>query len=62
MLKVSDVVSKKIVFLPHDAPVKEAARLLLETDANSIAIEDRGQVLGIVTVRDFAKLYLRGLL
>jgi len=59
MLKVKDVMARNIVFLSHEVPAKEAARILLETDADSIAVEDRGQILGIVTVRDFAKLHLQ---
>jgi CBS domain-containing protein len=60
MIRVSDVMSKDIVFLSHDASAKEAARILLENGANSIVIEDRGQVLGIVTVMDLARVFLNG--
>jgi len=58
-MKVSDLMSKKMAFLPHDAPAEDAAKLLAKPEITSILIEDRGKVIGTITDRDFVKQMIK---
>lgn len=60
MKKISDILKKEIVAVPGDTPVQEAAEIIMEKGAGSIAISDDGAPVGIVTEKDFVKYLASG--
>lgn len=56
MITVGDIMSTEIVSISADAAVRDAAELLIEKGISSLAVMDSGELVGIVTDRDFVKL------
>ncbi|MEE9594343.1 MAG: CBS domain-containing protein [Candidatus Hydrothermarchaeales archaeon] len=56
MITVGDIMSTEIVSISADATVRDAAKLLIEKGISSLAVMDSGELVGIVTDRDFVKL------
>lgn len=52
---VADVMSRRVISLGRDAPVREAARLMLEAGVHRILVLDDGRLVGIVTNTDVLK-------
>ncbi len=56
MITVEDIMSTEIVSISANATVRDAAKLLIEKGISSLAVMDSGELVGIVTDRDFVKL------
>lgn len=54
---VREVMSTPAVSAPPDASIKEIARLMVTNNISSILIVEHELLVGIVTERDFLKLY-----
>lgn len=54
---VRDVMTKDIVTVQLGATVKDAAGMMLKKSISSVAVREGGDILGIVTERDFIKNY-----
>lgn len=52
---VSEVMSRKLVTLPPDAPVKQAAERMLEADVHRILVMEGEELKGIVTTTDIVR-------
>jgi len=52
MLRVKEVMSKPVVTVGPDTPVKEAALLLSERDISGVPVVDSGRVVGIFSEAD----------
>ncbi len=55
-INVEDVMSKDLISVPPDSSVRDAAQLLIEKGISSLVVIDSGEVVGIVTDRDFVKM------
>jgi len=53
---VSEVMTKDIVGVDKDAPIKDAAGRMLERRISCLAVRDREGITGIVTDRDFVRM------
>ena len=62
MMKVDDVMTRKVVTLGWDTPVRKVAKTMGEMRIGSVLIEDSGRPKGIFTERDLlTKVLARGL-
>lgn len=59
MLVVKDVMSTEPVTTSADAPLAEAARLMLERKIGCLPVLEDGRLVGILTESDFVRLALR---
>ena len=57
---VSQVMTRKVVSLPPDAEVREAARLMIEFEIHRVLIVDGGDLRGIVTSIDVVRAVAEG--
>ena len=58
---VKDVMTRKIVTVPADAPVDVAISLMLEENVSGIpVVEDQGDLAGLITEFDVLQLYNNG--
>jgi CBS domain-containing protein len=57
---VAEVMTSKVITLPPDADVAQAAQLLLAHNLRSIPVATHGRVVGIVTRRDLLRVLARG--
>lgn len=58
-LKVSDIMSHKVVMVYSKATLRDAAKRMLEKDVGSIVVtDDEGRCIGIVTERDFLRFFV----
>lgn len=53
---ISDVMEADLVTAPPDAPVREVIRLMRKNGVSSVLVVDAGQLIGLVTERDFLQL------
>jgi CBS domain-containing protein len=60
MLVVKDVMTTDPVTIGPDAPVAEAARLMLDRKIGCLPVLEDGKLVGILTESDFVRLALRG--
>jgi CBS domain-containing protein len=51
-VRVADVMTKRIVYLPAETPLDEAARAMAETDIGDVVVTDGANLAGMVTDRD----------
>src|SRR5215210_8488 len=59
-LRVRDVMQRCAVTVAHDAPVREAGRAMTDEGLDLVAVTDeRGALAGVVSERDFARMYIR---
>ncbi|MEE9611164.1 MAG: CBS domain-containing protein [Desulfatiglandales bacterium] len=56
MITVGDIMSTEIVSISSEASIRDAAELLIEKGISSLAVLESGEVIGIVTDRDFVKV------
>ncbi|MEM1583511.1 MAG: CBS domain-containing protein [Nitrososphaerota archaeon] len=60
-VKVSDIMSKYILTIPPDLSLKEVAEKMLEKNVGSaIVVDESRKCLGIITERDFLRLFKEG--
>jgi CBS domain-containing protein len=52
-MNVSDIMRKSIASVAADAPLIDAARLLLETNQRALPVLEAGQLVGIISEGDF---------
>jgi CBS domain-containing protein len=52
MYRVSDVMTKQVVYLPAETPLDEAARVMKETDIGDVVVTDGTTLAGMLTDRD----------
>jgi len=51
-VKVRDVMTKQVVYLPVGTPLDEAARAMREADIGDVVVTDGASLFGMVTDRD----------
>jgi CBS domain-containing protein len=51
-MRVGDLMTRHVEFIPGDAPVREAAELMGELDVGALPVGSPEEVLGVVTDRD----------
>jgi len=51
-MKVSDVMTKNIKVIPHNATVRDAAKLMKDIDTGFVPVIDSENVIGVITDRD----------
>ena len=57
---VGDVMSRTVISLPSDAPLRKAAGRMLEADVHRILVVDDGELKGIVTTTDIVRAVADG--
>lgn len=50
--KVSDVMTKQVIYLPADTALDEAARAMREADIGDVVVTDGSTLAGMITDRD----------
>jgi CBS domain-containing protein len=51
-MRVSDVMTKRIVYLPSETPLDEAARAMAEADIGDVVVTEGANLAGMATDRD----------
>ncbi|MEV4621682.1 CBS domain-containing protein [Asanoa sp. NPDC049573] len=51
-MRVSDVMTKRIVYLPSQTPLDEAARAMAEADIGDVVVTEGANLAGMATDRD----------
>ncbi|GIF47031.1 CBS domain protein [Asanoa ferruginea] len=51
-VRVSDVMTKRIVYLPSETPLDEAARAMAEADIGDVVVTEGANLAGMATDRD----------
>ena len=54
-LKVSDIMSRDIISVPFGSSAREVANVMVKKNISSVAVSHGGNILGIVTERDFIR-------
>jgi CBS domain-containing membrane protein len=57
-LVVKEIMSKDVVTVNPDAPLQQAARLMLERKIGCVVAAEEGRIVGILTESDFVKMYV----
>lgn len=58
-IKVSDVMTKKVITISGDTPVEDAARIMVDNKIGGLpVVDDSGAVLGIITETDIFKTFI----
>ncbi|TDC84117.1 CBS domain-containing protein [Micromonospora sp. KC606] len=52
MFRVSDVMTKQVVYLPAETTLDEAARVMKEADIGDVVVTDGATLAGLLTDRD----------
>ncbi|MET7834063.1 CBS domain-containing protein [Micromonospora sediminicola] len=52
MYRVSDVMTRQVVYLPSETPLDEAARVMKESDIGDVVVTDGATLAGMLTDRD----------
>ncbi|MEH1099442.1 CBS domain-containing protein [Micromonospora sp. CPCC 205561] len=50
--RVSDVMTKQVIYLPTETPLDEAARVMKEADIGDVVVTDGATLAGMLTDRD----------
>lgn len=50
--RVSDVMTKQVIYLPAETPLDEAARAMREADIGDVVVTEGVSLIGLVTDRD----------
>ncbi len=58
MASIRKHVTRDVVTLDGEAPIREAAQLMAERGIGSVAVRQDGEVVGLVTERDLVKMVL----
>lgn len=59
-LRVADVMIRRLITVPPDAPVAEVAQTLVEHRIHRVPVTDAGRLVGIVSSLDLARLIAEG--
>jgi CBS domain-containing protein len=54
---VKEIMSQNVATVAPDAPLQEAARLMLERKIGCVVVAEAGRLAGILTESDFVKIY-----
>ncbi len=57
---VADVMTRKVITVPVDCEVSQAARIMIEADVKRLPVMDGERLAGIVSRRDLVKVIARG--
>jgi len=57
-IKVSQVMSKKVMTIAEDTPIEEAARVMIDNKIGGLPVTREGKVVGIITETDLFKVML----
>ncbi len=57
-LKVREVMSSPAVTIPHDTPIEEAARLMIEKSIGALPVMNGKKLVGIITETDIFKTFV----
>ena len=57
-IKVSDVMTKKVLTVTEDTPIEEAARIMADNKIGGLPVMRADQVVGIITETDLFKMFL----
>jgi acetoin utilization protein AcuB len=57
-VKVSQVMSKKVITVDQDTPIEEAARIMADKKIGGVPVVSAGKVVGIITETDLFKTFL----
>jgi len=57
-IKVSQVMSKKVMTISEDTPIEEAARVMIDNKIGGLPVVRAGKVVGIITETDLFKIML----
>lgn len=57
-IKVSQVMTKKVVTIDEDTPIEEAARVMIDNKIGGLPVTRDGKVVGIITETDLFKVML----
>jgi CBS domain-containing protein len=60
MASIRKHVTREVVTLEGDAPIREAARLMAERKIGSVGVREAGELVGLVTERDLVVMTLAG--
>jgi acetoin utilization protein AcuB len=57
-IKISDVMTKKVLTVTEDTPIEEAARIMADNKIGGLPVLRADQVVGIITETDLFKMFL----
>jgi len=57
-IKVSQVMTKKVMTISEDTPIEEAARVMIDNKIGGLPVVRAGKVVGIITETDLFKIML----
>jgi acetoin utilization protein AcuB len=57
-IKVSDVMTKKVLTVDEETPIEEAARIMADNKVGGVPVMRDGHVVGIITETDLFKVFL----
>jgi len=57
-IKVSEVMTRKVITVKADTPIEEAARVMADNKFGGLPVVDGGRVVGIITETDLFKIFL----
>jgi CBS domain-containing protein len=57
-MRVEDIMSRDVVCVPPDAPIRDVARIMLDGQLHRVLVARDEQVLGIITPFDLIRLLL----
>jgi len=57
-IKVSDVMTTKVITATEDTSLKEAARIMADNRIGGLPVERKGELVGIITETDLFKTFL----
>lgn len=57
-LKVEEIMAKKVTTVSPDAPLEEAARVMVDNQVGALPVMDKDHLIGIITETDIFKTFL----